>query len=131
VHFTFYVQSLIANLLILCFVTHILFTGYSFAPRHPFPETFHMSSWKICASDTWTPLAFVGLGGVHTSTLIFMPQAPSAHKSRCFDAIFAVVTSVTSLDNSVYNSLKHRIKVLSHDDLRYTAKNFNRLVITH
>jgi len=62
-----------------------------------------------------------------------MPHAISAHKSRCFDAytIFAVVTSVTSIDNSVDNSLKHRIKVLSHDDLRYTAKNFNCLVITY
>jgi len=62
-----------------------------------------------------------------------MPQAPSALKSRCFDAciIFAELTSVTSLENSVDNSLKHRMKVLSHDDLRYTAENFNCLVITH
>jgi len=62
-----------------------------------------------------------------------MPQATTAHKSRCFDecTIFAVVTSVTSSENSVYNRLKHRIKVLSHDDLRYTAENFNCLVISY
>jgi len=62
-----------------------------------------------------------------------MPQAITAHKSRCFDActIFVLVTSVTSLENSVYNRLKHRIKVLSHDDLRYTAENFKCLVITY
>jgi len=59
-----------------------------------------------------TPLDFVGLRGMHTAT--FMPQEPTARKSRCIDAytIFALVTSVTSLENSVDNSLKHRIKVL-------------------
>jgi len=56
-----------------------------------------------------------------------MPQAPTAHKSRCFDAciIFAVVTSVISLKNSVDNSLKHRMKVLSHGDKLDKAENFN------
>jgi len=62
-----------------------------------------------------------------------MPQATSAYKSRCCDActIFVLVASVISLENSVDNSLKHRINVLSHDDLRYTAENFNCLVISY
>jgi len=43
-------KTLTANLLILCFIPHILYTGYLFAPRHPSPTPL------ICPAEKFVHL---------------------------------------------------------------------------
>ena len=112
--------------LILCFVPHILYIGYLFAAWHPSPRLV------ICQAEKFAHLPHELRGrslgsGARTPPPWFLGQnAPTAHKSSCSHActIFASIRSVSSLENSVYNSLKHRIDVPSHGDMRDKAENF-------